>query len=143
MNKYILTSAHYTGSVIFYYDDAGLLLFYSALDADINERVLLQVLKKLPRDIVDLEPFNASEFYTVKKLDEDLSFENFWNQYGVKIHPHRCEPLWKKLSDVKKLAALKAMAPYFDYCTRKSVYKVNPENYIKKEYWKTNWSKEI
>lgn len=128
---------------MFYYDNAGLLVFYSVLDAELTENQLLTLCKKLPRDEADLFPLNSTGYFIIKKLDEDLSFDNFWAQYGQKIHAHRCEPIWKKMSDVKKLSALKGLSAYFAYLDRKGIYKVNPENYLKKEYWKTNWSKEL
>ena len=81
-------------------------------------------------------------FPTVKRVDEDLSFDNFWREYDKKIHPHRCEPFWDKMSDAKRLAALKAIVAYKGYLGRSGVAKANPENYLKKEYYKTNWAKE-
>jgi hypothetical protein len=79
----------------------------------------------------------------LRKVDQDLSFENFWLQYDKKIHPHRCEPLWKKYSEAKRVLALKAIAPYTAYCTKTGVAKANPENFLKKDYYKTDWSKEV
>jgi len=142
MTKYILTSVHYNGAVQFEYDKAGLMLFYSVLDAELNEKQLFRLLQKLPRDESELAPLNENGYFTVKKLSEDLSFESFWMQYEKKIHPNRCEPIWKKLSDVKRLAAIKAIGPYNHYVEKTGVAKANPENYLKKEYWKTDWSKE-
>jgi hypothetical protein len=142
MNRYILTSIHYTGGVQFNYDNEGLLVFYSVLDADLTKTQLVTLLKKLPREEWDLAALNETKYFTIKKLDEDLSFENFWAQYDKKIHPNRCEPLWKKLSEVKRLAALKSIGAYDAYLRRTGVAKCNPQNYIIREYWKTNWSKE-
>lgn len=143
MTKYILTSVHYTGGVQINYDSDGFCVYYSVLDADLTKGQLVSLLKKWPREECDLNPLYESGYFTIKKLDEDLSFENFWSQYRQKIHPNRCEPFWKKMSDFKKLSALKGLPAYFAYLDRKGIYKVNPENYLKKEYWKTNWSKEI
>ena len=133
---------HYKGGVQFNYDNGGFLVFYSVLDAELTEQYLIGLLRKLPREEQDLTALNSSGFFTIKKLDEDLSFENFWSQYGKKIHPNRCEPLWKKLSEIKKLNALKAIAPYEAYLQRTGVAKANPQNYLIREYWKTDWRKE-
>lgn len=142
MTKYILTSLHYKGGVQFNYNDDGLLLFYSVLDAELDKTQLIGLLRKIPREEWDLEKLNETQYFTLKKVSEDLSFENFWREYDKKIHPHRCEPFHNKMSDVKKLAALKSIGPYQYYLTRTGVAKANPENYLKKEYYKTDWSKE-
>ena len=138
----MLTSVHYTGMVQFEYDDKGLLLFYSVLDADLSEAQLVGLLNKLPRKAEWLAQLNETKYFTVKKVSEDLSFDNFWREYDKKIHPHRCEPFWNKMSDVKRLAALKAIGPYNSYLQRTGVAKANPENFLKKEYYRTNWAKE-
>jgi hypothetical protein len=143
MTKYILTSVHYKGAVQFEYDKAGLMLFYSVLDAELSELQLVGLLKKIPVEERDLQKLNETGYFTVKNLSEDLSFESFWQLYEKKIHPHRCEPLWKKMSDVKRLAAIKAIGGYNYYLGRTGVGKAGPENYLKKEYWKTDWSKEV
>lgn len=142
MNKYILTSVHYAGAVQFNYDNGGLMVFYSVLDAELSEAQLVRLLQKLPREEHDLSKLNETQYFTVKKVSEDLSFENFWKEYDKKIHPHRCEPYWNKMSDVKKVSALKAISPYDYYIKRSGVAKANPENYLKKEYYKTDWRKE-
>ena len=118
-------------------------MYFSVLDADLTKVQLVGLLRKFPKEECDLNPLIASAYFSVKRIDEDLSFENFWEQYGQKIHPHRCEPIWKKMSDVKKLAALKGIASYDAYLNRKGIAKANPEKYLKWEYWKTNWSKEL
>jgi hypothetical protein len=142
MNKYILTSIHFVGGVQFNYDSEGLLVFYSVLDAELSKKELITLLKKIPREEHDLATLNETQYFTIKRMDEDLSFENFWSQYNKKIHAIRCEPLWKKLSDVKKLAALKGIASYDAYLHRTGVAKCNPQNYIIREYWRNDWSKE-
>lgn len=143
MIKYILTSVHYKGGVAFYYDNSGLLVFYSVLDAELTDLQLIGLLKKMPREERDLAALQESQYFTIRKVTEDLSFENFWELYDKKIHPNRCEPVWKKMSDVKRLAALKGIGAYDNYLERKNIAKANPEKYLKWEYWKTDWSKEV
>lgn len=143
MNRYIITSVHYTGAVYFEYDNGGLMVFYSALDAVLTEKQLVGLLLKIPREERDLPALNATDYFTIKKVTEDLSFENFWGLYDKKIHPHRCEPFWKKLSEVKKLLIIGSIGPYNAYLSKTGVAKANPENYLKKEYYKTDWKKEV
>jgi hypothetical protein len=140
--KYLLTSTRFTGSVEFTYNHKGYLTAF-LVDSEMTDDQLGWLLNHFPFDeraVTDLR--NASPTLCIKDVDSDLSFESFWNRFGKKIHPNRCEPLWKKLTDGKKTAALATIAPYDAYLSRTGTYKVSPENYIKKEYWKTDWSKE-
>ncbi|QTE37206.1 hypothetical protein J3L18_29565 [Mucilaginibacter gossypii] len=143
MSKYILTSDHYTGGVVFEYNNAGLLVFYSVLDAELSERELVTLLQKLPREEGDISKLNERQYFKVLNLSEDLSWEAFIEEYGKKIHPHRCIPYWNKLSDYKKLKHKKGIAPYLAYLKRNpGVAQANPEGFLKREYYRTDWSKE-
>lgn len=143
MNKYLLTSTRFNGAVEFGYDASGLLVHY-LVEAELTNQQLAYLLSKFPFEekavlaMRDLPNTNL----TVKALDQDLSFEAFWKRYSKKIHPHRCEPLWKKMSDAVRALALAAIDPYMAYLSRTGVAQASPENYIKKKYWLTNWSKE-
>ncbi|QNK63964.1 hypothetical protein H7F33_05585 [Pedobacter sp. PAMC26386] len=143
MKKYVLTSQNLTGSVIFGYDDAGLLVFYDATPAMITEKQLLAVLKNLPREAQDLQALADKTKCTLELLPEDLSFEVFWNKYDKKINRKRCEPLYKKLDDTEKTACIRNIKPYEDYLYRTNFRgKADPDNYIKKEYYAVDWKRE-
>jgi hypothetical protein len=139
--KYLLTFRQTEGCVEFAYNEDGLLVEY-LLSAELTKKQLVYLLKLLPRDYAELDtlPIQNPDF-TITELKGDLSFGRFWEAYGQKIHPHRCEPLWNKLKDGDKLAALNALPAYFKYLQKSGAYKVNPENYIRKQYWKTDWKK--
>lgn len=140
--KYLLNFKDVLGSVEFTYNQDGLLVEY-LLSAELSEHQLLFLLKRLPRTVEDVEVLQSQHpAFSVSKLTENLSFNTFWEAYGQKIHPHRCEPLWNKLKDGEKLAALTAISAYFSHTNKTGAYRVNPENYIKKQYWKTDWKKQ-
>lgn len=141
IETYILSSDHFTGAIQVSYK-SGLLVFYDAISAELSEAQLVSLLKKMPREEQDLQIIRDTKYFIIKKLSEDLSFEAFWERYGKKIHTHRCEPLWRKCSDAKKVLHLRGIEPYKAYIKRTGVAMVNPENYLRKEYYKTDWSKE-
>jgi hypothetical protein len=138
-SKYLLTFKGVEGSVELTYNEDTLLVEY-VLNAPLNEPQLVFLLKRLPLDSVQAEDMpNKNPVFGIVKLDQDLRFTTFWETYGQKIHPHRCEPLWDKLKDSEKLAALNTLPAYFRYLAKTGAFKVNPENYIKKQYWRTDW----
>jgi hypothetical protein len=116
------------------------------VDGELTEQQVNYLLSKFPfteKDLHALRDSSAKKTISIKSMDEDLSFEAFWSRFGKKIHPHRCEPLWKKLSDSTKQLALNSIAPYSAYLSRSGgIAQVSPENFIKRKYWLTDWSKE-
>ena len=140
MKKYVLTSENLTGSVVFGYEAGGLLVFYDSTPAQLTDKQLVSVLKHLPREEQDLQNLANKTGATLELLPEDLNFDTFWNRYDKKINRKRCEPLWKKLNDAEKLEAIKNIKPYEDYLSRAGGRgKVDPENYLKREYYTTEW----
>lgn len=42
----------------------------------------------------------------IELVPPDLSFQTFWDAYGIKQNRHRAEKIWKKMSDADKVKAL-------------------------------------
>lgn len=143
MKKYVLTSVNLVGSVVFGYEDSGLLVFYDASPAEMSEKQLVAVLKYLPREEAELQALADKTKCTLELLPEDLSFDTFWDRYDKKINRKRCEPMWRKLNDAEKLEAIRNIKPYEAYLERTGFRgKVDPDNYFKKEYYLVDWKRE-
>jgi hypothetical protein len=50
--------------------------------------------------------------------------------------------MYNKLSDANKLKAIGGIKSYEAYLSRSGRYKADPENYLNKEYYLTDWKKE-
>lgn len=51
--------------------------------------------------------------FTVREVEQDLSFENFWNTYGYKVgNIPRTRKLWNALSDDEKIACFVGIRQY-------------------------------
>ncbi|QXU42073.1 hypothetical protein [Pedobacter sp. D749] len=141
MLKYILTSPKFTGSVTFGYDSGGFLVYF------LNETEMTPIqkewlLRKLPLGDGSLKEISKLIEGDLKEVPADLSFETFWDKYDKKINRKRTEPMWKKMPDAERMAAIMNIKPYDSYLQRTGIGKAHPENYLKKEYFNVEWHRE-
>lgn len=139
MKKYILTSASFTGSVVFGYV-SGWLTFYHN-ESEMSEEQLRWCAKHLPVEETHLEDLGKLIKGRIRPADIDLSFDSFWESYGHKRNRHRCEPLWKKMNDTKRTQAIMSIEPYENYLRKKNIAKKLPENYLKHQEYLNDWNK--
>lgn len=143
MKKYILTSPSFDGNVIFGYDDDHELLSLYSNESEMNSQQRAWLLKNLPCGIAQVSQLAKLIKGKLEEMPEDISFNSFWEAYKKKINKVRTEPLFNKLSDADKLTAIRRIRPYDDYLSRTNFRgKADPENYLKKRMFETDWSKE-
>jgi hypothetical protein len=69
--------------------------------------------------------------FKVMKLEEDISFENFWNEYDYKIgKKQRAEKLFKELSNADKSKCIQKIKAYKFFLLQKNIDKLYPETWI-------------
>lgn len=137
--KYTLTSAKFTGKLVFGYTDG--LLTYFENGAEMQETGYRWILDHFPINPEILKKMADAIPGKMEVVPDDLSFEAFWNAYGKKANRHRCEPLWKKLSEADRIECLSSIKPYDNYLKRVNYRaKLDPENYLKKEAFRNNWN---
>ena len=141
MKKYVLTSPKFEGSVTFGYHQDGHLMLYSVNTDSLP--VIMWLKNHLPVNQMQLDPIKQRIEGTIQEVPEDLSFNAFWERYGRKINRKRCEPIWKKMSEAERLLAITRIGPYEKYLERTGYRgKADPENYLKKGTYETDWIKE-
>ncbi|MGY6521990.1 MAG: hypothetical protein ACXIUD_09695 [Mongoliitalea sp.] len=137
--KYTITAAKFTGKLVFGYSNGLLTYFENAAEMkDANYRWILENMPLIPEQLKKLADAIPAKMEVVP---EDLSFDAFWNAYNKKANRHRCEPLWAKMSDADRIECLSSIKPYDAYLKRVSYRaKLDPENYLKKEAYRNQWS---
>lgn len=137
--KYTLTSGKFPGKLVFGYTD-GLLTYFECA-ATIKTESYQWVLANFPCTPVHLKSMADQIPGKMEVVPEDLSFEAFWEAFGKKENKHRCEPLWKKLTEADRIECLSSIKPYDGYLKRMNWRaKLSPENYLKKEAFRNNWN---
>lgn len=152
MKKIIATSDGFAGEVV---------MVYSALDGFPADHMIIRTvdfgacdmkpdardwfLKYVPRVFAGEYPGFGGGRMQFAEEGLELDFEeDFWKRQLKKVNKDRCHTWWNKATTTKAMraAAVAGLTPYFAYLQRSGYRKpVDPENYLKKELWKTEWAK--
>jgi hypothetical protein len=138
MKKYILTSPKFKGQITFGYDIDGHILYYNN-ECD-NQAAIIWLKTYMPVNEMDLPKLRKQIEGTITEIPEDLSFDRFWNMYDHKVNRKRAEPLFEKLSEADKMLAIMRIKHYQNYCGVKSRPLADPDGYLSKRHFETNWN---
>lgn len=101
------------------------------LDFDIkNEQVLEQVFKQISELYINGDG-DGDKYIDNKEI---YSFDDFWNDYDLKIGKKICEPKFKKLTDKQK-QKIKETLPAFLSKIKDKKYQPHPSTYLNQERW--------
>jgi hypothetical protein len=134
-----MKSQSFEGTVIFGFDAEGLLKFYEN-DSEMNQKQSAWLLDNFPFSLQHLKEVQGKIKGKLEEIPADLSFDAFWNKYRKKVNRKRSEPLWRKMSDSERMLCLMSINSYDNYLKRTGRAKLDPENYLKKYSWETNWN---
>jgi hypothetical protein len=83
---------------------------------------------------------NNKEYKYITPSDEGVTFEQFWDAYGVKKSKKDAERAWKKLSKADKDAAMKAIPAYQQDCVRCDRQRQYAATYLNKRTFEDDFS---
>lgn len=131
MHKIIITSIKFTGSLEFELDNDGAVRVYRNL-AKLNPQQVDLLHKNFPMDLDKINELVRS-YKTMKAqlVELEITFEMFWDRYGLKRNKIRTEKYWKRLSVADRLKAWNNIPPYFAYLDRNpNQAKMYPDTYL-------------
>lgn len=142
MKKLILTSPGFNGEVELLYGTDGMLVLIDMQNADLNA-AQVRYLKTASPIFYEKDSFKAafrSDTLVVTEGDYKVTFDMFYNEYGVKRNRDRCEKIWAKMSEVERVKAYAGIKPYKRHLTLNTwKTQADPENYLKKKFWLNDW----
>lgn len=137
----LLVSSKFEGEVELRYNERGLLDKYE-YRAKMDDEMLGFFYAHYPTTAVHLDALvKHSKTLRLKDVPVDTSFASFWERYDKKINKKRCEPLYAKMSESERVQCIMAIKQYDFYLGRFNRVKMDPENWIKKCGWETEWDK--
>lgn len=71
---------------------------------------------------------------TILRIEEDPSFDDWWNAYGKKRGRKKVEAKWNKLPHADKIACMQA-TPAYVASTPDKQYRLDPLTYLNGERW--------
>ena len=140
MRKFKLTNPNFNGHILFAFDMDGHLSGYSN-ESEMTKAQVHYVLCRFPLSIDQLPKLTDGNSARLEELPPDLSFEAFWALPPPrnKINKKRCQTLWAGLNDAHKTAAISQYPFYIASCNSSGRWLADPENYLKKELYLTDW----
>ncbi|KAF0199010.1 MAG: hypothetical protein FD170_3938 [Bacteroidetes bacterium] len=137
MKTYSLTSPHFTGEVLFQFNDVGLLLSYDAKEATLSEKQQVYLLRHLPRELSEVK--NMLEKSPDAKFEEvklDITFELFWKRYNAPLNSKKKAALarWNRMSQSERNRAYYFIHIY-ESRMQPGVAKMYAETYLNSELW--------
>jgi len=140
MRRFFITSPKFTGTAELLYNAEGTLVKVDMLQAQMNEDTVLAFKRMVPHNIATLEANQwCSPGTIVAEANYEISFDDFWAAYDLKVNRKRCIPLWNKLPKTLQIAAYQGVAKYLRHLKNTGQYKRNPENYLKDEMWNNEY----
>lgn len=133
--KYILTSKQLEGSLLFEYENGIIKQFTN--EAKMTVPQLKWLADHFPVAEKMLIKMARQYGWQLREVQQDLSFEAFWNRYAYKVgNKKRAERLWNKLSEANKIKALNYLSYYDGFLLNNpSINKLYPETYLNQERW--------
>lgn len=106
----------------------------------IDEKMFRELCKVLPwneqelNDLVNRLKAQGIKCLT-REVPADLSFNTFYNQYGVKRNKERALKLWDKLPDSEKVRAMQFIQRYSALCRNDGIKMKYPDTYLTNRTW--------
>jgi len=144
MIRYILISNKFEGYIIYGYNTLGFLVHFENCTYGMTEDQLEGVVKEL-RNALSHERFVAwtkEHGMKVVKLEDDLTFERFWAEYGMQRDRMRAEKVWNAMKPEDRQYVLYNIKAYKRYLKRMGAWlnQKFPETYLRSN-WRDEWDK--
>jgi hypothetical protein len=138
MPKYLITFIKQEANTLLEYNDDGYLIKYELTPGTFEKLQFAFLSSKFPKNLVNIQHWIDAKLpnVVIKVVDEDLSFERFYNLYDHKISKRsRAESAWNALSKVDKALAIAYLPKYETHLRKTGVNKKYPETYLNSEVW--------
>lgn len=138
MPKYLITFTKQDANALLEYNEDGYLTKYELTPGSFDKLQFAWFFSRFPRTLEILEKWKVWNIpnVVIKKVEEDLSFEAFYNKYAFKVGKRsRAEKNWNAMTNANKALAI-AYIPKYEAFLRETGYnKKYPEFYLTEERW--------
>lgn len=137
----LLMSSKFEGEVELKYDERGLLARFENR-ASMTDEMVRTFYNNFPvsRSVLT-EMVAKSKTLRIKEVPIDTSFEAFWQKYDKKINKKRCEPLYDKLGERERVKCIMQIRQYDYFLGLYNRVKMDPESWLRRCGWETDWGK--
>jgi hypothetical protein len=141
VDKYIFSGETFQGEMIFHFlKQNGCLVFYQN-SAEMSAEQWVWFLDNFPTTYEKLQYIAfKSKACTIKPIEMDLSFDNFWDTYDYKVgNKKRAQKLWEKMSEAQKIKSFESLPGYNYYLMTRGIEKAYPETFLAQERYEVDY----
>ncbi|HZW63613.1 MAG TPA: hypothetical protein VFF15_08235 [Flavobacteriaceae bacterium] len=125
-----------TGKIVFKFDLNGNLIFFSYEGEALTPEQVKWLYPKIPHHEKGMAQWLKIKEFTITKGEPDISFEVFWNAYGIKAKKIRAHKLYEKLTDDDKFNAIAGIKRYDNWLKlQRGIAKALPDTYLSQKRW--------
>ena len=137
MKIYTLTSDHFTGEVVFEFNDSGYLVNFDARKAVLSDKQLNFISESMPRHLSQIKNvLDKSKSARFTEIKQEVSFEMFWNRYNSKDRSSKKRTLarWNRMSKTQQVKAFNHIGKY-ELTLKPGIDRKYAESYLNAELW--------
>lgn len=137
MKKFSLYSESLETEIVFKYGSNGILIGFEFQDTkEVTQEQLITFVNNLPWNMERLKLYCDRKKIKLTEVQQDLSFDNFWNRYDYKeSNKKKSRDTWERMSDTEKAKALAHIPVYNRFLTGKTIGRKYANTYLNQQPW--------
>jgi len=143
MKKFEISKNTFEGKVLLVFDENEMLQLIDFSECKMDARGRLGFKNNAPIFLNELEAFSRQTQCAIRETDFVITFEMWYNDYGLKRNKAEAEILWKKMQSEEQLKCWVSNKAYKKYCSRNISWynKMYPDTYLRKKHYMDEWDK--
>lgn len=142
MRKFLISSPKFSGNIEMVFNQEGVLMSVSFVNASLTIGQIQFVLKHTP---AVMDGLNGSEAFKGAIIAEDtyeITFEMWFDKYNFKRNKKPAEKIWAKMNTVDKVLAYYNTDSYLRHLKNTEWQnQMYPDTYLRNEHYRTEWDK--
>lgn len=140
MRKFLITGEKYTGEIVAVYSADQLLVQVDLQATNLTANQRRMLLCGLPTTVDGLNNCFEGKL-TIVEAAFEVSFDMFWQRFGLKRNKLQAEKLWEKLRKTEQVEAWHRIAAYDKYCKKNGHWyqRMYPDTWLRNRQWESEW----
>lgn len=135
MRKFVITSSNFEGGINLAFDAEGKLVKFET-EAVLSDEKFNFFMNNMPRHMDKLDYFRTLKSVKVVEVITEISFEDFYEQFGNKVGKLKAQNAWKQLSRAEQVRAYSNIIKYKNYLKlNPGIAHLYPATYLNQKRW--------
>lgn len=143
MRSFHLTKPQkFDGHIVVSYGNEGAILVVDFMHSTTSLRQRAFLIHNIPPHIHEFESFVRAYSFNAVEADVTVTFDMFWNNYGIKRNRLRCTKVWEKMSNIEQIACFYSIQSYRKFLAKQENRwrtQMEPDTYLRERAWENEW----